>query len=261
MSAAASSALPSANERALALLNPSAREAASEHDGYIDVLEDEPVVEGVAQNLMRSGTVSAIYERWWRPALGRVAKGVRGPGMKDEHRIARLLTGLGPGDGVLDLACGPGNFSREFARAVGVEGLVVGLDASRVMLERGVHDTHAAGVGNVAFVLGDATELPFREDSFDAACCFAALHMFDDPFAALDELARVLTPGGRVAIFTSCRLRSGAFRSYESALVGRSGMRMFERGEITVALRDRGFEDIQQKLTGLTQFVGGRLAT
>ena len=69
-----------------------------------------------------------IYERWWRPGLGRVAKGVFGPGMADEKRIARLLLGLMPGDGVLDVACGTGNFTREFAPSPSAPtGLVVGL--------------------------------------------------------------------------------------------------------------------------------------
>ena len=66
--------------------------------------------------------VPAIYERYWRPALGRVVKGLTGPGMAEEIRIARLLLGLGEGDTVLDVACGPGNFTREFARAVGPDG-------------------------------------------------------------------------------------------------------------------------------------------
>ena len=116
--------------------------------------------------------------------------------MAEEVRIARLLLGLGPGDVVLDVACGPGNFSREFARAVGDDGLVVGIDASRTMLARGVDDLEARGLGNLALIRGDATALPFRDASFDAVCCFAALHLFADPFAALDEMRRVLAPAG-----------------------------------------------------------------
>ena len=106
---------------------------------------------------------------------------------------------------VLDVACGPGNFSREFAPAVGDSGLVVGIDASRTMLARGVTDLEAAGVANLALVRGDATQLPFRDGVFDGVCCFAALHLFADPFAALDEMRRVLGPGGRIAIMTSVR--------------------------------------------------------
>ena len=79
---------------------------------------------------MLSGAVPRIYARWWRPALGRLAKGAFGPSMADEHRIARLLLALSPGDGVLDVACGTGSFCRDFGRTVGPTGLVVGIDVS-----------------------------------------------------------------------------------------------------------------------------------
>jgi ubiquinone/menaquinone biosynthesis C-methylase UbiE len=209
---------------------------------------------------MRMNVVSQIYERWWRPALGRAAKGIFGPGMADEHRIARLLLGLSPGDGVLDVACGPGNFSRQFARTVGDTGLVVGIDASKPMLEKAVRDSAVAGVDNLVFIRGNAVDLPFRERSFDAVCCFAALHLFSDPETALDRMRAVLTPGGRIALFTTCRGRSVPLRTFESLVGRRSGMRMFEQDEITGALERRGFTEIRQRISGFTQFVGGRLS-
>jgi SAM-dependent methyltransferase len=227
-------------------------------DGYIDLLPAEGLPStGLTQNLMLTRVVPEIYERWWRPALGRVAKGVFGPGMAEEMRIARLLLGLVPGDGVLDIACGTGNFTRNFARTVGPSGLVIGLDASTTMLERAVDDT--GGMEQVAYIRGDAQSLPFRDQSFDAVCCFAALHLFADPMKALDSIVRVLTPGGRVAIFTSCRGRSAPLRTWESVMERQSGMRMFERDEVVEALEDRGFTQIRQRIAGVTQFVGGRL--
>jgi ubiquinone/menaquinone biosynthesis C-methylase UbiE len=168
------------------------------------------------------------------------------------------MLGLGAGDTVLDLACGPGNFSRQFARAVGPEGLVVGVDASPTMLARGAADTARAGIANLALLRADATALPFRDGSFDAACCFAALHLFADPFAALDEMGRVLRGGGRIAIMTSVR-RQLPLRPLKPLVERASGMRMFEADEITCALRERGFAGIHQRLAGLVQFVGARL--
>jgi SAM-dependent methyltransferase len=257
------SQLSPALDRALALLSPDVRASGRlSPAGYLDLLgEGAPESTGPAQDLMVSRIVPSIYERWWRPVLGRVAKGVLGPGMADEHRIARLLLGLSPGDGVLDVACGTGNFTRDFARSVGVDGLAVGIDVSETMLTRAVKDTLEAGLADrAAYVRGDASELPFRESSFDGVCCFAALHLFADPMRALDRMTRVLTPGGRIAIFTSVRGRSMALRGFDSIAERRSGMRMFERDEVVKALEERGYVDIQQRLTGLTQFVGGRLA-
>jgi SAM-dependent methyltransferase len=250
-------------ERALPLLRAEERERGRIVAGYLDLLEPEPVEStGRVQDLMLTGLVPRIYERWWRPALGRAFKGVFGPGMADEHRIARLLLGLSTGDGVLDVACGPGNFSRDFGRAVGDEGLVVGIDVSQTMLARAVEDTRAARLDNVAYVRGNAQELPFVDDSFDGVCCFAALHLFEDPMRALDRMTEVLTPGGRIAIFTSVRARSAPLRTMESiAGAVASGARLFERREIVDALRERGFSDVRQRLTGMTQFVGGTLAS
>ena len=203
--------------RALPLLRPDERARGRMVSGYFDLLEPDPVRStGRAQDLMLTGLVPKVYERWWRPALGRVAKGVFGPGMADEHRIARLLLGLSPGDGVLDVACGTGNFTRDFGRSVGEDGLVVGIDVSQTMLARAVSDTRSAGLDNVAYVRGNAQELPFVDHSFDGVCCFAALPpvLGSDagarphdrgaharrPHRAVHEHARPLGPGadGRV---------------------------------------------------------------
>ena len=135
MSRSSTSAYPApvaetAVERALPLLEPEARERGRPTgEGYLDLLGPSiPPSTGLIQDLMLTGVVPRVYERWWRPTLGRLMKGVLGPGMADERRIARVLLDLSPGDGVLDVACGTGNFSRDFARSVGPGGLVVGID-------------------------------------------------------------------------------------------------------------------------------------
>jgi SAM-dependent methyltransferase len=241
-------------ERTLALLEG---EPETAPEGYLDILGPYgpavPTSPTLAQRLMLTRAVPTVYERWWRPAWGRLLKGPLGPGMEEERRIARRLLELSPGDGVLDIACGPGNFARDFAPTVGPEGLVVGLDASPTMLARAVRDTAA---GNIAYLRADATRLPFRDAAFDAVSCFAALHLFDDPWTALDEMTRVLTPGGRVALLTSCRLRSAPLRLVDGVVAPRAGIRMFERDEITGALEERGFESVSQRVSGLAQFVG-----
>lgn len=255
--------MAAARERLTEILAGDAAARAAEpkawEKGYLDLLgSDGPGSTGFAQNLMLTRAVPAIYERWWRPAWGRAVMGVTGPGMAEEVRIARLFLGLTSGDRVLDVACGPGNFSREFAKAAGAEGLVVGIDASPTMLARGVEDAARDGASNLAMVRGDATALPFAAGSFDCACCFAALHLFADPFAALDEMRRALAPGGRIALMTSIR-RPAAAKPVKPLVERLSGMRVFEPDEVTAALDERGFVDVRQRVSGLVQFVGGRL--
>lgn len=249
-------------ERAAALLSEehaerAAEPAASAH-GYLDLLATDLASTGVTQDLMTTSVVPRIYERYWRPALARAVKGFTGPSMDEEVRIARLLMGLGPGDTVLDIACGPGNFTRRFAGIVGLDGLAVGIDASETMLARGAAELHDSGMSNVALIRGDAVRLPFRDGSFDAVCCFAALHLFAEPFAALDEMRRVLGPSGRIALMTSVRRRMTP-SAVRPVVERASGMRLFEGDEIVDALQERGFVGVHQRLAGMVQFVGGRL--
>lgn len=261
MSSSTTAATP-APERLAELLDPDARSRASQAGswgpGYLDLLDAELESTGVTQDLMLTRVVPAIYERWWRPALARAFKGLRGPAMADELAIARELLAPRGGERLLDVACGPGNFSRELARTVGRDGLVVGIDASTTMLRRGVHELDRSRLENLALIRGDATALPFRDASFDGACCFAALHLFPAPFAALDEMRRALAPGGRIAIMTSIR-RPLAPTAATPVAERLSGMRIFGPREITDALRERGFRDVRQRVAGFVQFVGGRL--
>jgi len=203
---------------------------------------------------MLTRALPLVYERLWRPLGGRLLMGVLGPDTADEHRLALEMLAPRRDAVVLDLACGPGNFTRTFARAV-PHGLVVGVDASPAMLARAVRDTEAR---HVAYVRADASRLPFARNSFDAVCCFAALYLLERPMEALSEIARVLRPGGRVAVLTSCHRGPLPVGLTAPLVRGVTGLRIFGRGEITDALRARGFVDVEQRVTGLAQFVSGR---
>jgi SAM-dependent methyltransferase len=246
----------SAVGRALDLFQPARRPARLQlRDGYLDLLGDEnPTGSHPGQRLMASRALPLIYERLWRPLGGRLLMGAMGPGMRGEHRIALEMLSLSGGERVLDVACGTGNFTRSFARAAG-DGVVVGLDASRTMLARAVQETDA---DNVAYLRGDACALPFRDGSVDAICCFAALYLIERPMRAVDEIARVLAPGGRVALLSSCN-RGPLPAAITSPLVkSLTGVRVFGRDELTRALTARGLTDVRQHVSGLAQFVAAR---
>ncbi len=239
-------------ERTLELFEPARRPAEPDlEQGYLDLLgEQDPTGGGPAQRLMLSRVLPLIYQRFWRPLGGRLLTGAEA---HEEHRIALEMLAISLGDRVLDVACGPGNFTRDFAAAAG-EGLVVGIDASESMLGVAVRDTDG---DNVAYVRGDACAMPFRSDSFDAVCCFAALYLIEDPMSAVDEIVRVLAPGGRVALMSSCHRGLLPAGATNAVVRGLTGVRIFGRDELTQALLDRGLSGVEQRVSGLAQFVSG----
>lgn len=105
----------------------------------------------------------------------------------------------GPSETVLDVACGTGAVAVELARRHGCE--VVGIDQSPEMLAEGRRRIVAAGLANrIRLEEGRAEELPFADASFDALTFTYLLRYVDHPAAVLAELARVVRPGGTIAM-------------------------------------------------------------
>jgi demethylmenaquinone methyltransferase/2-methoxy-6-polyprenyl-1,4-benzoquinol methylase len=108
------------------------------------------------------------------------------------RRRALAKIGVGPGDLVIDLACGTGDFC-DLARERGAR--VVGVDFALQMLKRG----RARGL-DFDSVQGDGEWLPFKTASAEVVTCGFAMRNFVSLEAVLHEVARVLKPGGRVAM-------------------------------------------------------------
>jgi SAM-dependent methyltransferase len=107
---------------------------------------------------------------------------------------------LVPEDGAArwaELACGPGLIARAMAPRVGS---VLGLDLTPAMIDKARADASAAGVENVSFELGDATALDLPDDSFDGAITRFSLHHIPAPVRVLEEMGRVVKPGGYVVV-------------------------------------------------------------
>jgi SAM-dependent methyltransferase len=102
---------------------------------------------------------------------------------------------LGPGDRVLDVACGTGIVAREALRRVGPSGSVAGLDANAGMLAVAAEYSAA-----IAWHDGLAESLPFPDAAFDAVTSQFGLMFFRDRAQAIAEMRRVLRPGGRLAV-------------------------------------------------------------
>ena len=103
------------------------------------------------------------------------------------------------GGRVLDVACGTGIFARMAAHVVGPAGRVVGIDPSPAVVEaaRRIDITSIVDWRN-----WEGSPLPFDSETFDVVACQHALHRFGDPVAVLEDMRRVLAPGGRLGIMT-----------------------------------------------------------
>ncbi|MCX5167326.1 class I SAM-dependent methyltransferase [Streptomyces antibioticus] len=106
--------------------------------------------------------------------------------------------GLRAGDRVLDAGCGTGRALTPLRAAVGPTGVVVGLDLTPAMLEAAVR---AGRDRDGRLLLGDVAALPLRSGSFDAVFGAGLVSHLADPAENLRELARVVRPGGTLALF------------------------------------------------------------
>ena len=239
--------------RALEMIEPEMLRGLARTDGgYVELLPDVPAPNpSPASIAMNNRVVAAIYEKLWRP-FGVSLMGIAGMSMSAERAKAVADLRLGGPQRVLDVACGPGNFTRFLSEALTGDGLAVGFDISEAMIARAVRDNRGP---RAAYVRGDAAHLPYSDATFDAVCCYAALYLVPQPMTVLDELIRVLRPGGRIAIMASCEPRPAPLGSVVGFGTGLAGVRMFPKNQFTDVFDRAGMTDIQQEIRGLAQFV------
>lgn len=115
------------------------------------------------------------------------------------RRSAVKLSGAKEGSHVLDCATGTGDLALAFKRKVGPTGRVVGTDFCPEMLESAPAKAAKAGL-EVEFQVQDAMALTLPDNSFDVASISFGIRNVDDPVKCLQEMARVVRPGGRVVV-------------------------------------------------------------
>jgi ubiquinone/menaquinone biosynthesis C-methylase UbiE len=116
----------------------------------------------------------------------------------DYRESAAIVAGqVADGASILEIAPGPGYLAIELAKARKYR--VVGLDISQSFVEIARKNANDAGV-EATFEHGNASSMPFEPDSFDFIVCQAAFKNFTEPVGALNEMHRVLRPGGKALI-------------------------------------------------------------
>lgn len=178
-----------------------------------------------------------VYDSFFVPALF----SQWAPVLADMARVGR-------GDRVLDVACGTGALTVALADRVGPEGTVVGLDVNSDMLS-----VARRKPARIRWIGGSADALPLPESSFDAVVSQFGLMFFGDRAGALESMARVLSPGGRMVVAVCGPLQdSPGYETFSNLLerlfgreVGDSFRAPFELGDsarLRLLSREAGLE-------------------
>jgi ubiquinone/menaquinone biosynthesis C-methylase UbiE len=147
------------------------------------------VVVGVKDRRRMWSSLASYYNVIWEVA--------------DYSPIVRSIieeAGLDSGMQVIDVAAGTGAVGLEAARKVGQLGSVICIDYSKPMLERALEKARLSGIYNVEFVLADAHNLPFIDNSFNVVTCCWGFSFFSNPHRVAEEMRRVAKPKSRVAV-------------------------------------------------------------
>ncbi len=143
-----------------------------------------------ASKLRKSATMEGWVARWYARTRAHDMADFRA----QAHAVARRLS---PGADVLEVAPGPGYFAIELAQLGTFR--IVGVDISRSFVAIAAENAQQAGVA-VDFRHGDVSALPFPDQSFDFVYCSAAFKNFAEPVRALNEMHRLLRPGGEALV-------------------------------------------------------------
>jgi len=236
--------LSPALERALGLLvDPPTEPDASK--GYLDLLGSSTANgEGPAKN---TGPIQAVWASTIGSMLYDNAQAISRRFLASlQHPIEWL--NIPQGGIALDVGSGPGSVTASLAEAAGPDGLALGVDISLPMLTRAVRSEAGPQVG---FLRADAQRLPLRDQTVDAVVSIAVLQLIPDPFAALSEIARVLRPGGRLALMVP--IVRGAPELWRRLPNG--GAYVFGDDEIGDFLEEHGFVSVRTKTIGTFQWV------
>ncbi len=147
-------------------------------------------------DLLNSVMSAGLHHRWRERAVDR--------------------TELGPGGSALDVCCGTGDLTLELASRVAPGGSVIGCDFSEPMLDLARVKATARAADGVRFEWADALQLPYDAGRFDAVTVGFGVRNFSDRNGGLEEMARVLRPGGRLVVLEFTEPRRPPFSTFYS---------------------------------------------
>lgn len=194
----------------------------------------------------RDAVLPSEAERKVQQEFNQWAQAGRGDEMEDHHSDITdqtiSLMDLKANDRVLDLGCGTGWASRRIARTV-TAGEVVGLDVADEMLRRA--EATSRDFKNVRFVWGSAEQVPSEDGAFTKILSVESFYYYADQGKALDELRRVLAPGGRLFILINLYKDNHYSLRWVSEL--KVAVHARSEAEYIEMFRQHGFESVEAR--------------
>jgi SAM-dependent methyltransferase len=222
-------------------------------NGYLDLLGNRTGADNVANLTNFLPGAGRAYEPLWRVhSLGLLT----GERFSNERELGLISDLLRPhaGGRYLDLGCSSGLYARRLQLELGSGGRTVGIDISPSMLQEAARRARRLGV-KPSFARADAENLPFADASFSGAACGGTLNELGDPARALRETARVLIPGGRLAVMGILRASGPGGRRLQH-LLSTGGIGFFEPEQLESMLDHAGFEPGVMITHGAVFFAG-----
>jgi ubiquinone/menaquinone biosynthesis C-methylase UbiE len=158
-----------------------------------------------ARHLLGAATAATLAAAlWWRKNPSACPYGqrfwVEAPHPFITHERLREVLRPQPGERLLELGVGTGYYSCELAEWVAPDGTLELFDLQQKFLDHTMRAAADRGLTNLVPTQGDATKLPYEDDSIDAVILTAVLGEIPDRAAALKEIRRVLKPSGRLVV-------------------------------------------------------------
>lgn len=209
-------------------------------DGVLDLLP-KSTPKTLSQRSLDTRFTVRVYEAI-RESMLKVA-GV--PNFETEVSSIQNRLQIRPGDFVLDLACGHGNFTERWARFSGPEGLVVGLDLSRTMLSRAATRMARSDPSSLLLIHADAQSLPLAATSFTKVNCSGGFHSFPDLPLALREISRVSSPGATLTASTFAEDPRRPHPRLRKVLQAKFGFHFVPLPWLGERLQEQGYSDYE----------------